>query len=53
MQSLDFIAELNEGKGVAKHEFVLAILTHLGVLNAEEDVDPWMKVCLDCILRII
>lgn len=44
MKSLDFLADLNEGKGVAKHEFVLSILIHLGVLNAEYDVNPWIKV---------
>ncbi len=44
MQSLDFIADLNDGQGVRKHEFVLAVLSHLGVLDKERDVDPWMKV---------
>jgi hypothetical protein len=47
MQSLDFIADLNDGQGVRKHEFVLAVLSHLGVLNKERDVDPWMKVGTD------
>ncbi len=44
MQSLDFIAELNDGQGVGKHEFVLAILGHLGVLDKEKDIDPWLEV---------
>eukprot|EP01034_Spumella_vulgaris_P026270 gene26270-32821_t len=30
-------------EGVGKHEFVLAILSHLGVLDRERDVEPWMK----------
>ncbi len=44
MQSLDFIAELNGGQGVRKHEFVLAVLGHLGVVSPEKDIAPWMKV---------
>ena len=43
-QTLNFIADLNNGEGVNKHEFVLAILQHIGTLDRERDIDPWMRV---------
>ncbi len=43
-QTLSFICDLNQGMGVNKHEFVLAILTHIGTLNHDKDVLPWIKV---------
>jgi hypothetical protein len=43
-QKLHFLANMNEGKGVNKFEFVLTILEHIGTLDYEKDVEPWMHV---------
>lgn len=43
-KNLDFLADLNNGAGVTKHEFVLEILLHLEILDREKDVLPWIKV---------
>jgi len=50
MENMDFLADLNCGKGVNKHEFVLAILIRKGLLNKEKDVDPWIDVSFLIIL---
>jgi len=42
-RSLTFLADSNGGLGVSKFEFVLTILQHIGVLNRENDVGPWLK----------
>lgn len=44
MQSLEFVAELSGEQSVGKHQFVLAVLVHLGILDKDRDVTPWMKV---------
>ena len=40
---LDFLAGLNGGRGVGKHQFVLTILEHLGTVRSR-DIEPWMEV---------
>jgi hypothetical protein len=44
LKNMDFLADLNGGKGLTKGEFVLAILVHKGVLDKAKDVDPWIGV---------
>lgn len=45
-QEMTFLSELDSGKGVTEPEFILAILEHLGVLNQEKDIKPWIEVRL-------
>lgn len=42
-QTLDKIKELDKGEGVSQDTFVLAILEHIGVLDRETDIEPWIK----------
>jgi hypothetical protein len=35
---------MNEGRGVNKWEFVLTILEHIGTLDHDKDIAPWVKV---------
>ncbi len=48
MQSLEFVEELSGAQLVGKHQFTLAVLAHLGVLDREKDIVPWMKVSEHC-----
>ena len=41
---LHFLADLNDGRGVGKFEFVLNILEHIGTLDHDKDIAPWLKV---------
>jgi hypothetical protein len=41
---LHFLADMNDGRGLTKYEFVLAILEHIGTIDHEKDVAPWLKV---------
>lgn len=43
-QNLDFIIKLDKGQGITEHQFVLAILEHLGTIDYEEHVLPWKEV---------
>lgn len=43
---LHFLADMNEGRGVNKYEFVLAVLEHIGTLDHNKDIAPWLKVSL-------
>jgi ferredoxin-like protein FixX len=43
-QTLDCLKELDKGDGVARDTFVLAVLEQLGILNRENDIEPWIKV---------
>lgn len=43
-KNMGFIAELDKGKGVTEHQFILAVLEHLGTLDYEKDVLPWKEV---------
>ena len=43
-KKFDFLLELNGGHGVSKYLFVLTILEHLGTLDRNKDIDPWVKV---------
>jgi hypothetical protein len=44
-QTLDRLKDLDAGDGVARDTFVLAVLEQLGILNRENDIEPWIKVC--------
>ena len=35
--------KLNDGKGLSKYEFLVAVLTHIGKVS-QADIDPWLKV---------
>jgi hypothetical protein len=39
---------MNDGCGVSKFEFVLTILEHIGKLDRETDIAPWLKVRFFC-----
>ena len=41
---LHFLADLNDGRGVGRFEFVLTILEHIGTLDHDKDIAPWLKV---------
>lgn len=43
-KKLHFLADLNDGCGVSKFEFVLTILEHIGKLDHNTDIAPWLKV---------
>ena len=43
-QKLHFLADMNEGRGVNKFEFVLTILEHIGTLDHDKDIAPWLQV---------
>lgn len=43
-KKLHFLADLNDGCGVSKFEFVLTILEHTGKLDRKTDIEPWLKV---------
>lgn len=43
-QNLHFLVDMNEGCGVNKGEFILAILEHIGTLDHDKDILPWLKV---------
>ena len=45
-RKLHFLADLNDGRGVNKFEFVLTILEHLGTLDYDKDISHWMKVSM-------
>jgi hypothetical protein len=48
-QALDCLKDLDSGNGVARDTFVLAVLEQLGILNRENDIEPWIKVrCSSC-----
>lgn len=49
--NLEFLKNINDGKGVNEAEFVLAILAHLGTIDNERDVDPWIAVSV-CLVGI-
>ena len=43
-KDLTFLEELDTGSGITKEQFVLALLVHLGTLDIDRDVKPWMEV---------
>lgn len=43
-KKLHFLADLNDGCGVTKYEFILTILEHIGKLDRKTDIEPWLKV---------
>lgn len=43
-RKLHFLADLNDGRGVSKFEFVLTILEHIGKLDHDKDIAPWLLV---------
>lgn len=48
-KKLHFLADMNDGCGVSKFEFVLTILEHTGKLDRKTDIEPWLKVSLTSI----
>eukprot|EP01032_Pedospumella_encystans_P026041 gene26041-29415_t len=42
-KKLHFLADMNDGCGVSKFEFVLTILEHTGKLDRKTDIEPWLK----------
>lgn len=43
-QDLHFLKTLDTGDGITKEQFVLALLVHLGTVDANKDVKPWLEV---------
>lgn len=43
-RELQFLVDLDKGDGVSEEQFVLAILEHIGVLNRDKDILPWVEV---------
>ena len=43
-QKLRFLATHNESNGIGKYQFVLTILEHIGTLDHEKDIVPWLQV---------
>lgn len=43
-QHLDFISKLDKGSGISESEFILAVLEHIGTLDREKDIKPWVEV---------
>ena len=43
-RKLDFLADMNDGRGVSKFEFVLTILEAIGRVDYDKDINPWLKV---------
>ena len=52
-KKLHFLADMNDGCGVSKFEFVLTILEHTGKLDRKTDIEPWLKVVFTCIDRCL
>lgn len=50
-KKLHFLADMNDGCGVSKFEFVLTILEHIGKLDHASDIAPWLKVSVDVMFR--
>eukprot|EP01039_Chlorochromonas_danica_P008307 gene8307-9158_t len=42
-KELSFLLDLDKGPGVARDEFVLALLLHFGSIDYENDVLPWVE----------
>eukprot|EP01031_Cornospumella_fuschlensis_P025913 gene25913-31296_t len=42
-KDLSFVSELDDGQGVSKEQFVLALLLHCGIIDKQKDVQPWME----------
>lgn len=43
-KDLHFLVGMDKGNGLTEEQFVLAILKHLGTINYETDVEPWLMV---------
>jgi hypothetical protein len=44
MKDLHFLQELDCGEGISEEQFVIAMLNHLGTLDYDRDITPWVKV---------
>ncbi|RYH30395.1 hypothetical protein EON65_05365 [archaeon] len=42
-RDLSFVTQLDEGQGVSKEQFVLALLVHFGIVDKQRDVQPWIE----------
>lgn len=45
-QTLDRLKLMDTGKGVPRDTFILAVLEQLGVINHDQDIEPWLQVRL-------
>lgn len=54
-KDLRFLCDLDEnGDGISEEKFVLSILQHLGKIDHEQDVKPWLEVSeLNNIVRVL
>jgi hypothetical protein len=44
-KDLRFLVELDEnGEGISEEKFILAILKHIGKIDHDQDVKPWLEV---------
>lgn len=43
-KDLHFLVGMDQGDGVTEDQFILAILKHLGKVDQENDIDPWLMV---------
>lgn len=46
-RELQFLADLDKGEGISEEQFILAILQHIGTVDREKDVMPWVEVRID------
>lgn len=40
-QNLQFLEELDDGDGLTKETFIMALLLHFGTIDEERDIKPW------------
>jgi hypothetical protein len=45
MKDLSFLSNLDSGDGISEEQFVLAMLSHLGTVKFDRDIQPWIEVC--------
>lgn len=43
-KDMSFLMKLDKGNGVSQAEFILASLDHIGVLDRQRDIEPWITV---------
>lgn len=42
-REMQFLADLDKGDGISEEQFIIAILTHIGTVNREKDILPWIE----------
>jgi hypothetical protein len=43
-KDMSFLMKLDKGNGVSQAEFILASLEHIGILDRQCDIEPWITV---------